>query len=144
MTGNLRGALSLNCLAESPAGDLAKRSESCDTTPFREFEGTQSVPRLHARGGEELMKTAMVVALAVLTLPLFTTVAVLAQVLEDDVLSGERCKMCHPIEYADWVSTLHPNSLENLKATGHAAESCLHCMSADYRYDNTLAAETAQ
>jgi predicted CXXCH cytochrome family protein len=90
------------------------------------------------------MRKFIVVVLAVVALSLFTTVAVLAQVPEDDVLSGEQCKMCHPNEHADWASTLHPNSLENLKATGRAAESCLHCMSADFRYDNTLTAETAQ
>ncbi len=90
------------------------------------------------------MRRFIVVVLAIVALSLFTTVAVLAQVPEDDVLSGEQCKMCHPNEHADWASTVHPNSLENLKATGRAAESCLHCMSADFRYDNTLTAETAQ
>jgi predicted CXXCH cytochrome family protein len=90
------------------------------------------------------MRKGIVVLLAVVALSLFTTVAVLAQVPEDDVLSGEQCGMCHPNEHADWASTAHPNSLENLRASGHAAESCLHCMSTDYRYDNTLTVDTAQ
>jgi predicted CXXCH cytochrome family protein len=74
---------------------------------------------------------------------LFTAVA-WAQVPEDDVLSGEQCKMCHADEHADWASTAHPESLEGLKTSDHADATCMHCMSTDYRYDETLTLETAK
>jgi hypothetical protein len=90
------------------------------------------------------MRKFIVVVLAVVALSLFTTVAVLAQVPEDDVLSGEQCKMCHPNEHADWAGTAHPNSINAVKESDHGSEDCLHCMSADYRWDETLTVETAQ
>jgi predicted CXXCH cytochrome family protein len=72
------------------------------------------------------------------------TAAVWAQVPDDTVLSGEQCKMCHAEEYEEWAATAHPNSLEGLKASGHGQDTCMHCMSTDYRYDETLTLETAK
>jgi predicted CXXCH cytochrome family protein len=43
-----------------------------------------------------------------------------------------------------WASTGHPNSITAVKESDHGSEDCLHCMSADYRWDNTLTVETAQ
>jgi predicted CXXCH cytochrome family protein len=75
---------------------------------------------------------------------LFTIAGAMAQLPEADVLSGEQCQMCHADEYDVWAATNHPKSIEAVKASDHASESCLHCMSADYRYDETLTVETAQ
>jgi hypothetical protein len=90
------------------------------------------------------MRKFIVVVLVVVALSLFTTVAVVAQVPEDDVLSGDQCMMCHPNEHADWASTGHPNSINAVKESDHASEDCLHCMSADYRWNEELTVETAQ
>jgi len=89
------------------------------------------------------MKKALVATLVIVSLFLISG-TVLAQGLEDDVLSGEQCKMCHPAEYDQWAGTGHPNALEALRESGHGSEDCLHCMSADYRWDETLTLETAQ
>lgn len=75
----------------------------------------------------------------------FLIVAVIsAQGPDQDALSGEQCKTCHTEEYDEWAATVHPKSIEDVKASDHASESCLHCMSADYRYDETLTVETAK
>jgi predicted CXXCH cytochrome family protein len=89
------------------------------------------------------MKKALVATLVVVSLFLISG-TVLAQGLEDSVLSGEQCKMCHPAEYDVWASTPHPNSITAVKESDHGSEDCLHCMSADYRWDETLTVETAK
>jgi hypothetical protein len=89
------------------------------------------------------MKKALVATLVIVSLFLISG-TVLAQGLEDSVLSGEQCKMCHPAEYDQWAGTLHPNSITAVKESDHGSEDCLHCMSADYRWDETLTVETAK
>lgn len=90
------------------------------------------------------MKKTLVVTLVIVALSFLITGVVLAQGLEDAVLSGEQCKMCHPAEYDVWAGTPHPNSINAVKESDHGSESCLHCMSGDYRWDETLTVETAQ
>jgi predicted CXXCH cytochrome family protein len=90
------------------------------------------------------MKKIFVALLVVVALSLFMTAAVWAQVPDDTILSGEQCKMCHAEEYEVWSGTKHPNSLTALKESGHGSDSCLHCMSADYRWNEELTIETAQ
>ena len=89
------------------------------------------------------MKKALVATLVIVSLFLISG-TVLAQGLEDSVLSGEQCKLCHPEEYDVWAGTAHPNSITAVKESDHGSEDCLHCMSADYRWDETLTVETAQ
>jgi hypothetical protein len=89
------------------------------------------------------MKKTLIATLVIVSLFLITGTA-LAQGLEDSVLSGEQCKMCHPEEYEVWAGTAHPNSITAVKESDHGSEDCLHCMSADYRWDETLTVETAQ
>ncbi|MFQ6000287.1 MAG: hypothetical protein ACE5LG_01300, partial [Anaerolineae bacterium] len=43
------------------------------------------------------------------------------------------CKTCHSDEYGDWSASAHPNSLEDLVATGYGKDFCLKCMSTDWR-----------
>jgi predicted CXXCH cytochrome family protein len=52
--------------------------------------------------------------------------------------------MCHPAEYDTWAGTPHPNSITAVKESDHASEDCLHCMSGDYRNDETITVETAK
>ena len=89
------------------------------------------------------MKKTLIATLVIVSLFLITG-TVLAQGLEDSVASGEQCKMCHPEEYEVWAGTAHPNSITAVKESDHGSEDCLHCMSADYRWDETLTVETAQ
>jgi predicted CXXCH cytochrome family protein len=79
-----------------------------------------------------------------MALLLLVTAVAWAQVPEDDVLSGEQCKMCHAEQHEEWMGTLHSSALEGLKTSDHAGDSCLECHSTDYIYDNTLTLETAQ
>jgi predicted CXXCH cytochrome family protein len=90
------------------------------------------------------MKKTLVATLVIVALSLIITGAALAQGLEDTVLSGEQCKMCHPAEYDVWAGTAHPNSITAVKESDHGSVDCLHCMSGDYRWDDTLTVETAQ
>jgi predicted CXXCH cytochrome family protein len=90
------------------------------------------------------MKKLLIALLVVVALSLLMTVAVWAQVPEDSVLSGEQCKMCHAEQHGEWAGTKHPNSLTAVIDSGHGSEDCLHCMSADYRWDNSLTIETAK
>ena len=90
------------------------------------------------------MKRILVALLVVAALSLLMTAAVWAQVPEDDVLSGEQCKMCHAEQHEEWTGTLHSQALEGLKTSDHAGDSCLPCHSTDHIYDNTVTLETAQ
>jgi hypothetical protein len=90
------------------------------------------------------MKKILIALLVVVALSLLMTAAVWAQVPEDSVLSGEQCKMCHAEQYDVWASTGHPNSITAVKESDHGSEDCLHCMSADYRWNEELTVETAQ
>ena len=90
------------------------------------------------------MKKILIALLVVVALSLLMTAAVMAQVPEDDVLSGEQCKMCHAEQYDVWASTNHPKSIDAVKGSDHGSEDCLHCMSADYRWNEELTVETAQ
>lgn len=90
------------------------------------------------------MKRILVALLVVAALSLLIAAVVFAQVLEDDVLSGEQCKMCHAEQHDVWAGTGHPNSINAVKESDHGSESCLHCMSADYRRNEELTVETAQ
>jgi predicted CXXCH cytochrome family protein len=90
------------------------------------------------------MRKILLATLVVAALCLSMAAVVSAQVPDDDVLSGEQCKMCHPEEHEVWAGTAHPNSLTALRESGHGSEDCLHCMSADYRYNDELTLETAQ
>lgn len=90
------------------------------------------------------MKKTLVALLVVVAVSLLMTAAVWAQVPEDSVLSGEQCKMCHAEEHGVWASTLHPESINAVKESDHASEDCLHCMSADYRWNEELTVETAK
>ena len=77
------------------------------------------------------MKKILLATLVVAALSLTLVAAVSAQVPEDDVLSGEQCKMCHAEQYEVWAGTAHPNSITAVKESDHGSEDCLHCMSAD-------------
>ena len=90
------------------------------------------------------MRKILIATLVVAALCLSMAAVVSAQVPDDDVLSGEQCKMCHPEEHEVWAGTGHPNSLTAVKDSGHGSEDCLHCMSADYRWNEELTLETAQ
>lgn len=90
------------------------------------------------------MRKLLLFTLVLMALLLMVTMVAWAQVPEDDVLSGEQCKMCHAEAHADWASTGHPNSITAVKESDHGDVSCLHCMSADYRWDETLTVETAK
>lgn len=90
------------------------------------------------------MKKILVALLVVAALSLLMTAAVWAQVPEDSVLSGEQCKMCHAEQYDVWATTRHPLSIDAVKESDHGSEDCLHCMSADYRWNEELTVETAQ
>jgi predicted CXXCH cytochrome family protein len=88
------------------------------------------------------MKRFVVAAFVVAALSLLLVAAVYAQVPDDTVLSGEQCKMCHAEQYEVWAGTAHPKSIDAVKSSDHASEDCLHCMSGDYRWDETLTVET--
>jgi len=90
------------------------------------------------------MRRFLVYTLTAIALSLLTVAAISAQGPDDVQLSGEQCKACHAEQYEVWAATAHPKSIEAVKASDHASESCLHCMSTDYRYDETLTVETAQ
>lgn len=90
------------------------------------------------------MKKFLAYTLIAIVLSLLTIAVVLAQGPAPEALSGEQCKACHSAQYDEWVTTAHPKSIETVKSSDHASESCLHCMSTDYRYDETLTVETAQ
>jgi predicted CXXCH cytochrome family protein len=90
------------------------------------------------------MKKILVATLIVAALCLAMVTVVAAQAPDDAELSGEQCKMCHAEEYEVWAATAHPNSINAVKESDHGSEDCLHCMSADYRWDETLTVETAQ
>ncbi|MBC7223079.1 MAG: hypothetical protein H5T59_02185 [Anaerolineae bacterium] len=89
------------------------------------------------------MKKVWILVLAAVLLVLFAATAS-AEGPAPEVLSGEQCKMCHAAQYEEWAATAHPKSIEDVKASDHGSEACLHCMSTDYRYDETLTVETAQ
>ncbi len=90
------------------------------------------------------MKRLLVYTLIAIGLSLLTVAVILAQGPDDAALSGEQCKACHAEQYEVWAATAHPQSIKAVKSSDHASESCLHCMSTDYRYDETLTIETAQ
>ncbi len=90
------------------------------------------------------MKRFLLSLLILTALLLLVTVVAWAQVPDDAVLSGEQCKMCHAEAHADWATTLHPKSIEAVKSSDHATVDCLHCMSADYRWNEELTVETAK
>ena len=90
------------------------------------------------------MKRLLVYTLIAMGLSLLTVAVILAQGPDDAALSGEQCKACHATQYDEWATTAHPKSIEAVKSSDHATESCLHCMSTDYRYDETLTVETFQ
>ena len=88
------------------------------------------------------MKKFLVAMLLVAALSLIAVAVTYAQVPEDAVMSGEQCKMCHAEEYEVWAGTPHPKSIDAVKSSDHASEDCLHCMSGDYRNDESLTVET--
>jgi predicted CXXCH cytochrome family protein len=52
--------------------------------------------------------------------------------------SGEACADCHrpsgeehPHQYVPWQNSAHANSLTDLRASSHAADYCMHCMSTE-------------
>ena len=52
--------------------------------------------------------------------------------------SGAVCGTCHrpvdaahPMQYVPWQNSAHANSLADLRASGHAASYCMHCMSGE-------------
>jgi len=90
------------------------------------------------------MKKLLVYTLIGIGLSLLTVALILAQAPEPAALSGEQCKACHAEQYDEWAATAHPKSVEAVKSSDHASESCLHCMSTDYRYDESLTVETFQ
>jgi predicted CXXCH cytochrome family protein len=90
------------------------------------------------------MKKLLVYTLVAIGLSLLTVALILAQAPEPAALNGEQCKACHAEQYDQWAATAHPKSVEAVKSSDHASEDCLHCMSTDYRYDETLTVETFQ
>jgi hypothetical protein len=90
------------------------------------------------------MKKLLVYTFIAIVLSLLTVALALAQGPEPAALRGEQCKTCHAEEYDEWAATAHPKSIEDVKSSDHASESCLHCMSTDYRYDQTLTVENVQ
>ncbi len=51
--------------------------------------------------------------------------------------AGDVCGTCHrpifdqPNQYVPWQNSAHANSLTDLRASGHAASYCMHCMSGE-------------
>ncbi|MDF1541077.1 MAG: multiheme c-type cytochrome, partial [Candidatus Thorarchaeota archaeon] len=51
--------------------------------------------------------------------------------------AGDVCATCHrpifnqPNQYPDWSNSGHAQSLIDLRASGHASSSCMHCMSSE-------------
>jgi formate-dependent nitrite reductase cytochrome c552 subunit len=52
--------------------------------------------------------------------------------------SGDACATCHrpsgeehPHQYVPWENSAHANSLTDLRASGHANDDCMHCMSTE-------------
>ena len=90
------------------------------------------------------MRRFLVYTLIAIVLSLLTVAVISAQGPEPEALSGEQCKTCHAEQYDEWAATVHPESIKDVKSSDQASESCLHCMSSDYRYDETLTVETAQ
>jgi len=90
------------------------------------------------------VKKLLVYTLVAIVLSLLVAAVISAQAQDAAELSGEQCKACHAEAYDEWAATLHPKSIEAVKSSDHASESCLHCMSTDYRYDEAVTVETAQ
>ena len=128
---------------QSAVAPVPKRKEAVVKTP-PVFKFFQIIIAEKPQGGEDSIEKILIATLVVVALSLTLVAAVAAQVPADDVLSGEQCKMCHPEEHEVWAGTGHPNSLTAVKDSGHGSEDCLHCMSADYRWNEELTLETAQ
>jgi predicted CXXCH cytochrome family protein len=76
----------------------------------------------------------------------------MAQVAETPIKNN--CALCHggespldipgKIEFKEWETSVHAKSLEDVKASDHAADTCLKCMGASsYKEDPNVTLETA-